>query len=51
MRLVKVKRRWLLRLFGWQTFPAYVVAAPKLWLHWLTRGALLRILYRTAERK
>jgi hypothetical protein len=46
--LITIRRRWLLRLFGWGTYcgqrrapgeyPSYVTASHKLWWHWLTHG-------------
>lgn len=43
--LIKVRNRYILATFGWKTFPSCVTAAPKLWLHWLTRGIIRNWIY------
>jgi hypothetical protein len=33
--LITIRSTWLLRLFGWQTIPSYVIASHKLWWRWI----------------
>jgi hypothetical protein len=43
--LITIRSTWLLHLFGWRTYPSYVIASHKLWWKWLWQKQNMELHY------